>query len=386
MASSKVYVISCPDYGHAEGAVRELICRMGGMERFVRPGERIFLKVNLLAAARPEQAITVHPAVAAAVGRLAVEAGAQVVLGDSPGGVYKEGILRGVYEKCGMAHAAREAGMELNYDVSGRQVSYPEGRLMKHMELITPAVECDGILNLCKMKTHLFMHMTGAVKNLFGLIPGLSKVGFHANLPDKGQFAHMLLDLAGCAHPRLNLMDAVLAMEGEGPGTSGTPRQVGLLLAAEDPLALDVAAAEIMGLPRANTPLLLAAEERGLSPSRIGDVEIVGAALDDLRIPDYRFPAHVSSNLIGTFLGPLTGPAAHLCKSALAQAPKVDASVCVKCGICRQSCPAQAISMSGPAGVARIDPKRCIRCYCCHELCPRQAVRLKKGLLSRLLG
>ena len=159
------------------------------------------------------------------------------------------------------------------------------------------------MFDLCKMKTHTFMSMTGAVKNHFGLIPGVTKVGFHASHQEKSRFADMLLDLAAWANPRLCIMDAVLAMEGDGPGASGTPRQVGLLLASEDPVALDVVAGEIMGLPRRENPILLAAERRGLSPSRIEDVELVGGELARLRIPDYRLPGHVRSNIMEFQIG-----------------------------------------------------------------------------------
>lgn len=377
----KVYVAPCPDYGRAAEALAGLIAQMGGMERFVKPGERLLLKPNLLAAARPEQAVSTHPAVVAAVAALVRDQGGQAVIADSPGGPYLEAGLKRLYEKSGMKQAAEAAGAQLNYDVSTRQVSIPQGKVLRRAEVIAPAVELDGIINLCKLKTNLFMSMTGAVKNQFGLIPGVTKVGFHASHQDKGQFADMLLDLAGWAAPRLSVMDAVLAMEGEGPGASGTPRQMGLLLASEDPLALDVAAGELIGLPRNANPVLLAAQRRGLTPSRMEDVELVGGDIADLRIPDYRFPAHVRTNIM-EFLGPLTGPAARFVKSAMAQTPRVRPEVCVGCGICQNACPGAAIAMEDRK--ARIDPRKCIHCYCCHELCPQKAVALKRGVLSRL--
>ena len=376
----RVFVAACPDYAQAEEKTAELIERMGGMGRFARPGETLLLKANLLAAAGPEQAVSTHPAVVGAAAKLVAGQGARAVIGDSPGGPYLESGLRHLYEKTGMRAAAEASGAALNYDVSTRQISLPEGKVLHSAQVIAPAVESDGILNLCKLKTHLFMSMTGAVKNHFGLIPGVTKVGFHASHQDKGQFADMLLDLALWAAPRLNLMDAVLAMEGEGPGASGTPRPVGLLLASENPLALDIVAGEIIGLPRLGNPVLLAAQRRGL-PSRIEEVELVGAGIDALRIPDYRFPAHVRTN-IREFLGPLTGPASRLAKSWMAQTPQIRPERCVGCGICKNACPAGAITLE--AHRARIDSRNCIHCYCCHELCPQKAVALKQGALSRL--
>lgn len=380
--SHKVYVIPCQDYDQAAEQLSALIAGMGGMERFVRPGERILLKANLLAAARPEQAVCTHPAVVSAIARLVSEQGGRAVIADSPGGPYLESGLRRLYERGGMIQAAEESGAELNYDLTSRQITLPEGKVLRQAEVITPAVECDGMFDLCKMKTHTFMSMTGAVKNHFGLIPGVTKVGFHASHQDKGRFADMLLDLAAWAAPRLCVMDAVLAMEGEGPGASGTPRQVGLLLASDNPLALDVVAGEIMGLPQPENPVLAAAQRRGLTPCRMEEVELIGGRIEDLKIPDYQFPGRVRTDIM-EFFGPLTPFMERLTKNLMAQTPKIRPQVCIGCGICKNACPAQAITMKDKK--ARVAPGKCIHCYCCHELCPQKAVALKRGVLSRLL-
>ena len=385
MEETQVYAASCPDYGQAEGAIRALVEQMGGMGRFVRPGERIVLKANLLRAAPPESAICTHPAVVEAVAKLVKEAGGTPVICDSPGGaLHKEAVLRSLYEKTGMAAAAAAAGAELSMDSSTRTVSLPEGKVLRQAEIITPVAEADGVIDLCKMKTHVLMSMTGAVKNLFGVIPGLSKVGYHATHPDHATFADVLLDLTGYVKPRLSLMDGILAMEGDGPGSSGTPRQAGLLLAAANPLALDTAAGAIMNLPRQDNPVLLAAERRGLTPCRMEDVELIGGTVEELRMADYKFPASTKSNLMD-FLGPLSRPAERLCKKALSQTPRIDGAKCVGCGICAKSCPGQAIAMTAPGKKARISQKACIHCYCCHELCPQKAVELHQSWLGRLL-
>ena len=385
MEETQVYAASCPDYEQAEGAIRALVEQMGGMGRFVRPGERIVLKANLLRAAPPESAICTHPAVVEAVARLVKEAGGTPVICDSPGGaLHKEAVLRSLYEKTGMAAAAAAAGAELAMDSSTRTVSLPEGKVLRQAEIITPVAEADGVIDLCKMKTHVLMSMTGAVKNLFGVIPGLSKVGYHATHPDHETFADVLLDLTGYVKPRLSLMDGILAMEGDGPGSSGTPRQAGLLLASANPLALDTAAGAIMNLPRQDNPVLLAAERRGLTPCRMEDVELIGGTVEELRMADYKFPASTKSNLMD-FLGPLARPAERLCKKALSQTPRIDGAKCVGCGICAKSCPGQAIAMTAPGKKARISQKACIHCYCCHELCPQRAVELHQSWLGRLL-
>ena len=385
MEETQVYAASCPDYEQAEACIRALVEQMGGMGRFVRPGERIVLKANLLRAAPPESAICTHPAVVEAVAKLVKEAGGTPVICDSPGGaLHKEAVLRSLFEKTGMAAAAAAAGAELSMDSSTRTVSLPEGKVLRQAEIITPVAEADGVIDLCKMKTHVLMSMTGAVKNLFGVIPGLSKVGYHATHPDHATFADVLLDLTGYVKPRLSLMDGILAMEGDGPGSSGTPRQAGLLLAAANPLALDTAAGAIMNLPRQDNPVLLAAERRGLTPCRMEDVELIGGTVEELRMADYKFPASTKSNLMD-FLGPLARPAERLCKKALSQTPRIDGAKCVGCGICAKSCPGQAIAMTAPGKKARISQKACIHCYCCHELCPQKAVELHQSWLGRLL-
>lgn len=385
MEETQVYAASCPDYSQAETCIRALVEQMGGMGRFVRPGERIVLKANLLRAAPPESAICTHPAVVEAVAKLVKEAGGTPVICDSPGGaLHKEAVLRSLYEKTGMAAAAAAAGAELSMDSSTRTVSLPEGKVLRQAEIITPVAEADGVIDLCKMKTHVLMSMTGAVKNLFGVIPGLSKVGYHATHPDHATFADVLLDLTGYVKPRLSLMDGILAMEGDGPGSSGTPRQAGLLLAAANPLALDTAAGAIMNLPRQDNPVLLAAERRGLTPCRMEDVELIGGTVEELRMADYKFPASTKSNLMD-FLGPLARPAERLCKKALSQTPRIDGAKCVGCGICAKSCPGQAIAMTAPGKKARISQNACIHCYCCHELCPQKAVELHQSWLGRLL-
>mgnify|MGYP001812819469 FL=1 len=217
----KVYIVQCKDYDETEDKLAALIDLMGGMERFAKQGEKIVLKVNLLREARPEEAVSTHPSVVAAVGRLAKETGAVPVIADSPGGGYRytRKILDKIYHTSRMHQAANQAGIAVNWDTTSRPVSYADGILTKHFDIITPVYEADAVFNLCKMKTHLFTVMTGAVKNIFGVIPGLSKTGYHAKLHDVQRFAGMLLDLAQCVSPRLTIMDAVVAMEGAGTGT-----------------------------------------------------------------------------------------------------------------------------------------------------------------------
>jgi ferredoxin len=285
-----------------------------------------------------------------------------------------------------MFDATEATGAELNFDTTYKPVSFLKGKLIKHFDVISPVLMADGVLNQCKLKTHMFMSITGAVKNNFGVIPGLAKPGYHANLWDKNHFADMLLDLAEYVSPRLSIMDAVTGMEGDGPGVSGTPRRIGLLLGSKNPLALDVVASEIIGLPLAQNPLLTAAARRGL-PASIEEIDVIGADISKIRISDYRLPATVADMSFASHLTWWQKPLEPYIRNWLSQAPQVADETCIGCGICRDSCPKSAITIvKKQRKYAHIDEKVCIRCYCCHELCPEGAVDLRRSFMHRVLG
>ncbi len=386
MDDNKVYVVRCPDYEHAGEKIIELIDMMGGIGQFVSPGEMIALKVNLLCAARPEETITTHPAVAAGVARMVREAGARPFIIDSPGAGYRHTrkTLDKLHRKCGMYDAAKEAGCEVNLDTAYERVFYPAGKLIQSFEIISPILASDGVFNLCKMKTHLYTMMTGAVKNMFGVIPGLTKPGYHAKLHDVRHFAAMLLDLATYVSPRISLMDAVMAMEGDGPA-AGSPRHVGLLIAARSPLALDVVATTLMGFRREFNPVLVEAEKRGLHPHRIEEVKIVGIELTEVIVPDFAPPSSLDSE--SGFVGiPLWQRIlSPLFKNILSVQPHIIRDKCIACGICRDACPMKVITIEN-GKFAHINEQGCIRCYCCHELCPEHAVELRRSMLYRLVN
>jgi uncharacterized protein (DUF362 family)/Pyruvate/2-oxoacid:ferredoxin oxidoreductase delta subunit len=379
-----VYIVKCKDYEEIGEKLSVLIQLMGGMGRFARQDEKIVLKVNLLREAKPEEAVTTHPSLVATLGRMAREEGAVCVIADSPGGGYRYNrkTLDKIYNTNGMHWAAQQAGITVNWDTSARAVSYSEGILAKHFDIITPVHEADAVLNLCKMKTHLFTVMTGAVKNIFGVIPGLSKPGYHAKLHDTMRFAGMLLDLAQYVSPRLTIMDAVVAMEGDGPGT-GDPRQVGLLIGSEDPLALDVIAGEIMGIDRKKNPILMEAERRGLKPTNPEDIEVVGAELDDIKVPDFK-RSRISAGNLGLEPMPWYQKVLEpMFKNAFTVRPRVIWERCIACGTCIEGCPTEAIGFVNER--AFIEDKKCIRCYCCHEICPEEAIGLYGSWLYQII-
>jgi uncharacterized protein (DUF362 family)/NAD-dependent dihydropyrimidine dehydrogenase PreA subunit len=389
----KVSVVRCKDYdiNHVETALRESIDLLGGIRTFVKVRQRVCLKVNLLQAAKPEQAITTHPAVIEAMVRLVKEAGATPFIADSPGsGIpYTEEGLRQVYQTTGMLDLVKRAGVELNWDTSAVKVSFPEGKMIKLIDIIKPVIDADAIISLPKLKTHMLTTFTGATKNLFGVVPGLSKPGYHAKLADTGKFAEMLLDIIAFVKPVLNVMDAIIGMEGNGPGSHGKPRQIGLLLVSSDTVAIDAVACQIIGIDPMRILMLKEAADRGWWNGSSQSIEVLGEKIEDVKISNFLMPKNSfpiigdkpkESTLIQKIVSKYFLPFE---KSALTPRPVPQRDRCTACGECVQACPQGAITIKNDLVI--VDDSKCIRCYCCHENCPEAAIELKYSWLHRLV-
>lgn len=384
---SAVAAARCLDYKFAtvQKALREALAPLGGMTAFVKPGERIALKPNVLAPSTPAQAIVTHPAVVAAVAVEVKEAGASPIVVESPGVgvVHVRPVIERSFRKVGYVEAAKRYGFELSLDTAWESVSAPDAVLAKRLEVMTPILQADGVINLPKLKTHMFMTLSAATKNLFGVIPGLNKAAHHARLNDPNRFAHMLLDLAYYVNPRLNVVDAVLGMEGDGPGTAGTPRQIGALLAGADPVMVDVACCRVIGMDPSVVPTLVAARGRHLWNGHPATVETLGVPIADLFVEDFVMPGRLRGIGVGP-LGLLEEPARRMLRR-FNRWPVPKAGRCTMCGACEQGCPVEAISLDERAEVAKVDDELCIRCYCCHEVCPEAAIDLEYSWMGALM-
>ncbi len=370
---STVSIVRCESYETAavEAAVRQSLEHLGGMSGFVRPGMRVLLKPNLLGPRAPTEAITTHPAVVAAVARLAQEAGGIVSVADSPGGPSVAAYLKSVYAKTGMEQVARETGLTLNQDLADTEVANPTGKLLKRLRIIRAAAEADLIINLPKLKTHAQMVYTGAVKNLFGTITGTDKIDYHMRMADYQAFADALIDIYLAARPRLTLMDAVVGMEGAGPA-AGDPRHLGLILAGQDAFALDYVALHVVGAEAMQVPVIRAGVERGLCPASLREVTILGCPIDDVRVKRFNMPAMNEMSAVTWSESRLLKRLSHWIKAR----PDFEHDVCTGCGLCAKSCPAHVIAME--TGKPDVDLDGCIRCFCCQELCPAKAVSVRR--------
>ncbi|MCQ1537894.1 DUF362 domain-containing protein [Methanocalculus taiwanensis] len=374
---------TCHHYHEAEvdAAVLQAIDLLGGIGSFVSPGMTVLLKPNLLTGADPQKAVTTHPMVVASIARLLTASGCRVVIADSPGAGtrYTPSSLKKAYERSGYTPLAAIPGVHLNEDVSHTTIPSPEGRVVKRFLVISPAVAADVIISLSKPKTHLLTTYTGAVKNLFGVVPGHEKSAFHSRFPEAEGFSEMLLDLHGAIVPVLHLMDAVVGMEGNGP-LSGTPVPVGLILASRNPHALDRVACRITGIPETLVPTLSVAEDRGLIE---GEISIIGDDPAHLAIPPFRLPDTARSAGLMMKISRKVLARFQRGSRVLLPYPAVMASACIGCGACVRICPVHAASIREYRAV--IDLSLCIRCYCCHESCEVAAIQLRQGSLSCII-
>lgn len=381
-----VSLVQCSDYelARVEAAVRQSIDYLGGISKFIQPGQQVLLKINLLTAAPPEKAITTHPAIVRALANLVREAGGRPLVADSPGPIpYTSAGLKKAYRAAGLLDLEDDGIIELNWDTSVVVLPFAEGKLIKRFEVIRPVAESDVIIAVPKLKTHMFTTFTGASKILFGVIPGFEKIGYHAKLQSGDQFAEMLLDIVGAVKPALYLMDGILAMEGDGPGLHGTPRKLGVVLAAQDPVLMDVLACSIIGIDPFDVPMLSAAVGRGLWDGRTENIEVVGVSPEKVIVPDFKKPSRVAQDARGLDRLPLSRIWFPIVKKTLSPRPVPSRHRCTGCATCYKTCPQKAVTISKKRAV--INDSICIHCYCCHEMCPEAAIDIRYGLLGQVI-
>ena len=369
--TTKVSVIKCDDYNsnNVYQRVAESVDLLGGMGKFVSKGESVLIKPNMLSAKPPEKAVQTHPAVVEAVVRLVIDAGGTPMIGDSPA----IGSLNACIQKGGFAPIIEKYGLKnLKFD-EAVDLNNPDG-MFKSFRVAREITEVDKIINVPKLKTHGQMVMTMAVKNLFGAIVGARKSQWHlkvGNHPEK--FARMLLDLHYRINPVLSIMDGIVAMEGNGPG-SGDPIDLGLIFAGSDATAIDEIACRIVGLDPSLVYTLQVAKKEGIGIADFSKIEVVGEKIEDVSVSGFKFPP------TGQILGGMPTVVTRIMRRALTPRPVIDHDMCILCGKCVEICGAKVISETDKK--LYIDYNNCIRCFCCQEICPEGAIEIKTGVLS----
>ncbi|MBC7334298.1 MAG: DUF362 domain-containing protein [Actinobacteria bacterium] len=390
---SKVSIIKCESYEKnlVKESINKCVKLLGGFENFIKPThKKILLKPNLLQAALPEYAITTHPIFIECVVEILKNIGikpSSIIIADSPGaGIpFTKSNLERVYQKTGVLDVSLKTGCVLNYDTSYTSVSFKEGVNIKKIDLIKVALDADVIINLPKLKTHNLTGITGAVKNLFGLVPGFLKPGYHVRFPEVENFIGMLVDIACFIKPSLNIVDGIIGMEGNGPGMSGTPRKVGLILASSNPFSVDTVIAKIIGLRENFSMFTKVMLDRGISCTEIDNIEIAGEEIENVLISNFIFPQNINIDRLGrltnnyffrNYIMPFV-------RNTLNPYPFLNISKCTFCKTCIGVCPQKALSIKGSK--IFLNYKKCIRCFCCSELCPQGAIELKYSYIGRLV-
>ena len=332
-------------------------------------GKRFMLKPNLLSYRKAEDVSSTHPRVIVGCAKWLFEHGAaQVAVIENPGTQDTPAIIRamGIYDEltslgATVANCSRYAMTELA----------PEAKC-RRMELATEFRDFDVVIDLAKAKTHAMMEITLSVKNLFGLVRGSERIAWHlAAGKSYPRFADMLIDIALTVKPQINLVDAVICMEGNGPG-SGEPTFRGFLAGAETPFALDAALAPLLGAPEC--PQLAQMRERGLVP----EIELAG---DVPECPPLRMPERTNALDMSRYI---PGFLAKWLRRALVSHPEVDPKRCIACGLCARVCPPKTLKICEK--LPKFDLKTCIRCYCCQEHCPQGAITVHRTFMMKVAG
>jgi len=359
---ARVSVTTCLTYSKVEvrKALEKVLAPFGGIDAFVKKGERVLLKPNLLGASPPERGVTTHPSVVEAVAEMVRETGGNPFIGDSPA----IGPFRRVASKTGMEEVARRLSIPLVELKEEREIVSPEEFLFRRITLSREALEADKVINLPKLKTHSMMALTLGVKNLFGCVPGFKKASWHLKAQKRETFATLLLEIYLHIRPALTIADGIVAMEGSGP-QSGDLRPLGLLAASEDAILLDAFLSRFVGLPPQRLPTLQAAKRKGIRHWE-KDFSVIGGDPPPpvvLRIPP---SANIGWGLPGLLKKPL--------RQFLLPRPRVLQDLCKRCGLCAEVCPPKAIRVEEKV---KVNEGLCIRCYCCQEVCPEGAIQLR---------
>ncbi|MFW6072255.1 MAG: DUF362 domain-containing protein [Thermoplasmatota archaeon] len=356
----KVFMDRCNDYSESERVIRDAFEKLGGIDSFVKDGEKILVNPNLLQGAIPERAVTTHPDFIIAVVKILEEKDVDIIVGDSPGGPMSERRLEKAYKKSGWDRVEKETSAELMYNTGEETTSHPGGTIKKSFSTIEIFSEIDGVINLPKLKTHNLTVFTGAVKNTFGIVHGMTKSAYHGTFKGLTDFSDMLLDVYSMVSPRISIMDGIWSMEGSGPA-SGEGVQTDMILASRNGIALDHAACKAVGIPIQKVETIVQSD---MDPNEIEYVKLIPN--------DFNYSFNYPKGGTTTWWAPdiLTG----LLANFYLDRPTLDKEKCIKCAKCMDICPKNAITMEkyGP----KISWWKCIRCYCCAEICPVEALNV----------
>lgn len=375
---SKVVLLPCEEYDEEKiyTLLKQGLELLGGLGSLIPDNAKILLKPNLLKKAEVEKAVITHPVVVGAFARILRECGYEnIVLADSCGHGTTQAVIRGT----GMdTYLDKYQIPAIDYS-EGVKTAYPQGIQAKEFVLPRELLEQNCVISLSKMKTHALERITGAVKNSYGFVYGFHKAKGHTQYPSADSFARMLIDLNKCVAPKLYVMDGIMAMEGNGPG-SGDPVPMNVILMSTDPVALDSVFSCLIYLKPEMVPTNYHGEKMGLGTWKEENITLLTPecevsmqeVVDRYGNPDFNVDrTEVRKNIWTRMAGAL---------NIFQKKPYIEADKCIRCGICVQSCPVPGKAVEFRKGKNKppvYDYKKCIRCFCCQEMCPKKAIKVK---------
>jgi len=367
------------DSGIVYAAIERAFSLTGGVAELEKKGRTLLLKPNILSGADPSRAITTHPVFFEAVVVFLREKGFKLIAGDSPAVESTDHAGK----RSGLRTVAIRHGIEWSDFSESVTVSNPDGRQVRRFTVAKAFTRADAVISLPKLKNHSQMYYTGAMKNIFGFVPGLEKSRFHLRFPERERFARMIVDLNLLIRPAFSLMDGITAMEGPGPN-NGRPIDIGAIIASSDPLALDSVACRIIGYDPAEIPILRVAYEVAAWVENEADIAVSGDPVESFIRPFEKIDLvkEISFFKREFFRRGLLKTLAPLAERLFVPKPFIIRKKCILCERCVKICQTQAIVVSGTGNDRHIsiDLSPCIRCYCCHEVCPADAIDLKRRL------
>jgi uncharacterized protein (DUF362 family)/Pyruvate/2-oxoacid:ferredoxin oxidoreductase delta subunit len=340
-----------------ETAIKKAIDLLGGIEQFITFGETVLLKPNLFTTKGPETGATTDMSLVLGVANLLKENKCRCILGECPAmASYTRPDI--VFDGLGIHKICVNNQIEVRILDRDPPVKVcVDGVVLK--DFWFPKTSLDyPIINIPKLKTHALTTLTAAVKNLFGLQQGGTKAHHHVTVKNDAEaFSNLLLDLYEAIKPqvRLNIVDAIIAMEGEGP-TNGDPVNLGLIIVGEDSVAVDIVSSALMGWNPMDVGTNFLARKRGIGPKSLNEVEVLGESIDLVKTRFKKPQIHLGDEPFIKIRMPI------LC----------DPEKCQECGICAKVCPVGAIEM---LGIPEFQDDICIQCFCCTELCPNGAIK-----------
>lgn len=291
----------CNSYTQREvdRSINRLIANLGGISKFVNKNQKVLLKPNIVKGINPEACATTHPAVITAVIKILKEQNCEILVGDSPfaDDAVEAMKICGIYDIC-KKYNAKIAVFDRKINIKN-----DNGIVVREFQLTHYFNEVDVIINMPKLKTHSQLYFTGAVKNLYSMMPGPRRGFYHLKYSNMEYFANMLLDLYSLLRKKivLNIMDGIYGMEGDGP-CNGNPKFAGILAASSDAVALDFIMCSLIGLNMENLPTIYNARKRKDYLFKPKNIKSVGEKISKIKIVPFVEAEYSTLNMMPQFI------------------------------------------------------------------------------------